>query len=482
LHKEGDERILCGSKPKDRRLITMVEYSVGEGIGHFSSRSGLAAVGVLVQELDLLAPIREGVHIAQKSVKYTPYEKLVDVVIGLLAGAHGLVELNTRVRPDRGLQRAFGRTGCAEQSVVQATLNACTAETVQQMEAALAQIVRQHSGAAQHDFAADWLLLDVDLTGLPCGPKAELATKGYFAQARYRRGRQMGRVLATAYQEVLVDQLYDGKQSLSRAFAPLVTQAGEVLELDAAQRARTIVRMDAGGGSVADITWALAQGYQVHGKDYCGTRTRRLAEGVMQWVADPQVAGREVGWVREASTALYGQELVRVAVRCRKANQQWAYGVIVSTLTPATVRTLLRSERALPAAEGDLLAYVYFYDQRGGGVETAIKEDKQGLGLTTRNKKRFAAQQMLMLLGTLAHNLLIWVRRWLAAQVPRLATFGLMRWVRDLLTLPGFLAWQPDGPLQRICFNQCAPLAAELAAALTALPTLQHLSFILGET
>jgi hypothetical protein len=40
-----------------------------------------------------------------------------------------------------------------------------------------------------------------------------------------------------------------------------------------------------------------------------------------------------------------------------------------------------------------LLAYVYFYDQRGGGIEVEIKEDKQGLRTTKRNKKRFAAQR-----------------------------------------------------------------------------------------
>jgi hypothetical protein len=29
-------------------------------------------------------------------------------LISLLTGAHGLVEINTRLRADRGLQRAFG--------------------------------------------------------------------------------------------------------------------------------------------------------------------------------------------------------------------------------------------------------------------------------------------------------------------------------------------------------------------------------------
>jgi hypothetical protein len=36
--------------------------------------------------------------------------------------------------------------------------------------------------------------------------------------------------------------------------------------------------------------------------------------------------------------------------------------------------------------------YVRFYDARGGGVETSFKDDKQGLGLTKRSKKRFSAQ------------------------------------------------------------------------------------------
>ena len=48
---------------------------------------------------------------------------------------------------------------------------------------------------------------DVDVSGLPCGPKAAFATKGYFANQRNRRGRQLGRVLATSYEEVVVDRL-----------------------------------------------------------------------------------------------------------------------------------------------------------------------------------------------------------------------------------------------------------------------------------
>jgi hypothetical protein len=73
-----------------------------------------------LQQLKVFEPIRQRVKIEQKSVKYTPIEKLYDGFLTLLARAHGLVEINTRLRADPARPPAFGRTGCAEQSVVRA--------------------------------------------------------------------------------------------------------------------------------------------------------------------------------------------------------------------------------------------------------------------------------------------------------------------------------------------------------------------------
>ena len=96
----------------------------------FSAQASLAAIGVMIQKLKVFHPVLEKVRIAQKVVKFSPGEKLLDGYIAILAGAQGMVEINQGVRTDRGLQLAFGRRGCAEQSVVQDTLDACTAETV----------------------------------------------------------------------------------------------------------------------------------------------------------------------------------------------------------------------------------------------------------------------------------------------------------------------------------------------------------------
>jgi hypothetical protein len=137
----------------------------------------LVALGLKVQDLDLFGPIREQVHIKQKTVRYTPTDKLYDAWIAILAGAHGLVEVNTRLRSDPALQAAFGRSACAEQSVIQDTLDACDATTVAQMEQALTTIFRQHSQAYCHDYTQQLQVVDIDITGLPCGPKAAFATK-----------------------------------------------------------------------------------------------------------------------------------------------------------------------------------------------------------------------------------------------------------------------------------------------------------------
>ncbi len=446
----------------------------------FSSCASLAALGIKLRELKVFEPIEHTVQIAQKTIKDSPTDKLYDAFISMLAGAHGLVEINTRLRADAGLQRAFGRSRCAEQSVVQDTLNACTPENVEQMEHALDAIYRQHSQGYQHDYEADFQILDVDMSGLPCGPKAAFATKGYFAKQRNRRGRQLGRVLASHYGEIVVDRLFDGKTQLTRALQPLLLAAERTLQLDESKRSRTIVRVDAGGGSLHDVNWLLSRGYQVHGKDYSGQQAKRLASTVEHWFTDPHQPERQFGWVTEVSNA-YVRPVKRIAVRCRQQDGEWAVGVLLSTLSARQVLVLTGQPLALlddPAAV--LLAYVTFYDQRGGGVETSFKGDKQGLGLGKRGKKRFAAQQMVMLLGTLAHNVIVWARHWLDS--PALCHYGTLRMVRDVFHISGFLLIDACGQVTQLVLNQAAPLASALVHPLRKLLLCAHVAVNLGQT
>ena len=60
--------------------------------------ASLVAIGALIQERRILEPIRQNVQIAQKTIQHSPTDKLLDALIEILAGAQGLVEVNTILR------------------------------------------------------------------------------------------------------------------------------------------------------------------------------------------------------------------------------------------------------------------------------------------------------------------------------------------------------------------------------------------------
>src|SRR5689334_23884700 len=93
-------------------------------------RASLVAIGAEIRKRGILEPLRQRVQIAQKTIRHSPTDKLLDALIGMLAGAQGMVDRKSTLRADLALQRAFGRTTCAEQSTIQDTLDHCTAETV----------------------------------------------------------------------------------------------------------------------------------------------------------------------------------------------------------------------------------------------------------------------------------------------------------------------------------------------------------------
>jgi hypothetical protein len=164
--------------------------------------------------------------------------------------------------------------------------------------------------------------------------------------------------------------------------------------------------------------------------------------------------------------------------------EQWAAGICdVDLYTRAARRNEL--DRSLGDLHNQQLvasAYAEFYDERGGSIEIEFKEDKQGFGLAKRNKKRAAAQQMVMFLNSLAHNVLVWVQKWLAEQVPKLASFGTLRLVRDVLSVSGKVEFDSKASkLKRIVLNRAAPIISKLLTAFRSLLLAEQVSIILGE-
>ncbi len=129
-----------------------------------------------------------------------------------------------------------------------------------------------------------------------------------------------------------------------------------------------------------------------------------------------------------------------------------------------------------------LSAYARLYDERGGGVEIDIKESKQGLGITKRRKKSLAGQQMVALLVALAHNVVVWPKRWLSEDAPKLKRYGVQRMVRDVLAVSGFVELGKKGAIKRVVLNGASALGRACAKALRVLLEAEPVRVTLGET
>lgn len=149
----------------------------------------------------------------------------------------------------------------------------------------------------------------------------------------------MGRVMASAYDEVVADRVYPGHLQLHDTLPHPVGAPEQTPELDEAQRRRTVLRIDAGGGRMNGVNRLLGRGHHVHCKDFPSRRAAPYALPVRGWVADPRHQGRESGWaiVKEGD---YARPVRRPALRWRKRNGQRCHALLISTLEPGDVLKL----------------------------------------------------------------------------------------------------------------------------------------------
>lgn len=410
---------------------------------HETSYAPLGVLGYCLTRTDFLRPLWASLALELKTVEHSPQAKLLDVLVSILAGCRAVMQVNTRLRPDSALARAWGRAQFAEQSSLARTLDEFGPEQVDQLRRGSESLFRRESRTLRHDFAHEWLWLDIDLSPLPVSKHAESSTKGKHSQ-RNRYGRQLARVHAPAYHETLFSRLYPGNQESSPAYVPTVAALDDFMKLTAGQKQRAVLRSDAGFGSDANINYALNAHWQLLTKGRGGRRPQALAQQVAptDWVAL-----RHDRWVAEAGTPpLYARPTRCLVLRWLTPGGEVKHAHLVTSLTSLTMTDI-----------------VACYDDRGA-CETEIQADKGGLRLERRRKKRLAAQEALVLLTDLAHNLLAWLPRWMFPDQP-LAKFGTTRWLRDVLQLSGRLFFDHDR-LVEVQLNQDHPHAAQVALGL----------------
>ena len=154
-----------------------------------SPNASLAAMAPLIEQKGIFDLIHRQVVIEQKTIDYRPTDKLVLIILSMLAGCQTISDINWRLRVDKALLLAFGYSCCPDQSVIQDTLNAAMEENVEQLGSVAASLFAQHN-LFSRQFAlpseSKLLTIDFDLSAQPSSKRAEKAAKGYFAKRKNR--------------------------------------------------------------------------------------------------------------------------------------------------------------------------------------------------------------------------------------------------------------------------------------------------------
>lgn len=249
---------------------------------------------------------------------------------------------------------------------------------------------------------------------------------------------------APQYHETLFSQVYPGRQESSPCYLPAVRQLDNYLAFTPAQRQRTILRTDAGFGSDANINAVLAQDWQVLTKNKGGRRPAAYAARV------PAAGWHDLDGRRQVATLpqplTYGRPTQSHLLRWWTEAGVEKHAIVICSI--------------MAWSPQEVIAH---YDDRGT-CEREIQSDKVGLHMAQRRKKRLPAQEALILLTDLAHNLLAWTGQWMFP-TGDLASYGPLRLIEDVLCLPGHLIFT-DERLSEVHLNERHPHAAATAAGL----------------
>jgi hypothetical protein len=217
------------------------------------------------------------------------------------------------------------------------------------------------------------------------------------------------------------------------------------LALAPAQKRRILLRSDSGFGADANVNYALRQGWQVLTK---GSGGRRPA-AIVRWI--PEDAWCELRandrWVaRAVEPPGYVRPVQYLALRWRTQRGELRHSTVICSVLDWSLSEVIAQ-----------------YDARGA-CETEIGADKGGLKLCQRRKRQQAAQEALVLLTDLAHNLLAWGAHWMFPDGP-LTMFGTTQLIDDVLAIPGRLIFEQDR-LVEVQLNMLHPYAAAVASGL----------------
>jgi hypothetical protein len=75
-------------------MMSKIGIGLGKKETQVSSHASLASLAPVIEAKDIFAPIHQQVKIAQKQLLYSPSDKLIFVVLGILSGAECIFDIN----------------------------------------------------------------------------------------------------------------------------------------------------------------------------------------------------------------------------------------------------------------------------------------------------------------------------------------------------------------------------------------------------
>jgi hypothetical protein len=220
--------------------------------------------------------------------------------------------------------------------------------------------------------------------------------------------------------EIIYDWIVPGNFVAENVIQQAISHFERLMNLSTReQRQRFILRLDSGFGSDACINWLMSRGYHLLTKMKSGRRAKKFGTHISSWAPAPSQNGATDRVFATVETPKrYMRKTKQVVLRFTKQDGNPSYHVLVTTL-----------------AAWEELTIIHTYDQRVT-IESSFSQDKQGLGLAKRKKKTMTAQQVLLTISQLAHNLLVWFKVWLIQQGKQFLSIVSLPTVESGLPLP----------------------------------------------
>ena len=238
--------------------------------------------------------------------------------------------------------------------------------------------------------------------------------------------------------------LYAGNTLSQHVLQDAIWKLERILHITAPQRRQTLIRLDGGFGTDPNLSWLLQQGYLLCAKGFSGKRAGAWGKEVQDWLElSPNsrwaaLSPHQLTFIRPTRT---------IAVRWRTKENELKHALYIVTDLTSSIPEVCQQ-----------------YALRGQ-VEIDIRNDKQGLLLTHRRKRRWNAQEVIVLLNDLAHNWLTAFRR-IALQDTPLQDFGIYRLIHEALNIPGLAIIENDCLIE-LRLLETHPHAKSMAEALS---------------